>query len=199
MALATGWQDAALADGWDDLLSEVPASTAIPAPPPVSAPLTIPALPTGFNINQPRDQRHDVYTGPGKSYYQVKVNEKGVYTSTNGWIKAYARDGDWLLIEYAISSGSRMGYVPRVNSKGQEIKDFYAAPELPKASLPIRMIRLCILTDDPNVSGRVLFEVPENLRGVLLCDHGGRWGYVELTINGELVRGFVDCENYALD
>jgi len=156
----------------------------------------ISALPSGFIINQPRNERHDVYTGPGTHYHRVMVNKTRVFVSTNGWIKAYARDGDWLLIEYETSSsnGNRMGYV-----RGSKISNFRDAPELPKANLAVRFTRLSVITDDPNVGARVLLDIPEGARGTLLCLHGDEWGYIEIEINNVLMRGFVIQGAYELE
>ena len=156
----------------------------------------IPTLPPGFIISQPKKQRHDVYTGPGKSYLRVKTGKNFAYVSTNDWIKAYARDGDWLLIEYEVNNnvGNRMGYV-----QGKKINDFGKAPELPNADLPIRITRPCIITDDPNAKERVLLQVPKDLTGTLFCVHANRWGYVELNIDGNLVRGFVNYADFVIE
>ena len=137
-----------------------------------------------------------MYTGPGKKDYRVKVKKTLVCVSTNDWIKAYARDGDWLLIEYETNSsnGNRMGYV-----QGKKIKNFKDVSTLPKANIPIRIVRSCVMTDDPNVRGRILLDIPSGTHGTLLCLYGERWGYVEMEIDRVLVRGFVNQNDYEFE
>ena len=99
MALAVGWQGAAMADGWDDLLPKVPVPTAIPASTPDSAPAS---SPVGFS------SRLVLRGWDGASYQYVQL---GNYVSGGRkpepilWRVLYTTDNRALLLsEYILAT-----------------------------------------------------------------------------------------------
>lgn len=117
-------------------------------------------------------RKYAVYTGPGEHYLR-SANSKAV-VSTNDWIQVFGRQGDWILIQYAIEKDHmRFGWI--------------SADALPRnasvASVGFTPVSAythtaAYLTDDPLFSQTSLASLPA---GAAVTWHStmGEWAYVE--------------------
>ena len=145
-----------------------------------------PTLPAPFVLEIfPQDRLFTVYSGPDKTYL-IGANGKAK-VSTNDVIRCYGKVNDtWLMVEYEIGENrSRIGYI---NAKAQEplIASF---PALMFDDQPVQLDGRVDLTDDPWVSRQKLGAVSGE--ATLLAYLQTNWAYIETTLGGETVRGFV--------
>ena len=91
----------------------------------------------------------DVYTGPGTNYYRSASGKANVHHSAP--VKAYGRDGDWVLIQYdAVRQGediTRFAYAP-----ANLVANGYSMPELDFIPVPITISLGAHLVDEPSLS-----------------------------------------------
>ncbi len=147
-----------------------------------------PTIPTGSftvqNVKFNGKEKYDVYSGPGWDYYRAANGKAAV--STNDWIQVFGREGDWLLIEYAISDGQmRFGYISysAVGSKGVSELNFVAISE--------HTGKTTALTDDPLGKKGTVLTLAENTEIKCLANMGD-WMYVECENGlGQTTRGFI--------
>lgn len=154
------------------------------------AEMITPTLPAPFVLDIfPEDRLFTVYSGPDKEYL-IGANGKAK-VSTNDVIRCYGKiDGTWLLVEYEISEGrSRIGCI---NAKAQEPL-MAAFPSLVFDDAVVQLEPRTVLTDDPWVSRQKLGSVSGE--ATLLAYLQTNWAYVETTLGGKPVRGFVRTES----
>ncbi|MBE5782152.1 MAG: hypothetical protein E7329_02420 [Clostridiales bacterium] len=151
---------------------------------------TPPDIPYGSQLSATQiqftgGQKFEVYSGPGTEYERA-ANGKAM-VSTNDWIQVFGREGDYILIQYDITSDQmRFGYI--------------LASALPKnasvSSLQLDLTEAVILqntylTDDPLKSQTRIRTLNAGESGVKWLATMGAWAYVEVSESGKPVRGFV--------
>ena len=130
----------------------------------------------------------DVYSGPGTHYYRAEGGQARV---SGGRCRIYGITGDWALIGYGYGSNLyRIGYVDKSAVPG----DVHVGA-LSFASVPMTMNSEGNLTDDPIISpkdGRIaVLPAGTPVTALAYTGKNDHWTYVELTLNGQPVRGFV--------
>ena len=155
---------------------------------------TAPDIPrnAGDPIAMPRPQepslrtgeKYDVFSAPGRSSYRP-ANGKAVM-STNDWVQVFGQEDGWVLVQYDISSGQmRFGYVDAsVLPRGVQV------PVLAWAEIPYEVVSDTWLTDDPLNSCKTLMTLAPGEQVTCLATMGD-WLYVETTLSGKTVRGFI--------
>ena len=137
-----------------------------------------------------RNQRHTVYQGPGKEY-GVAANGKAV-VSTNGEIRVFGFDRDYLLIQYGISDDrSRFGYIYTGDLDWDQV---YPTGDLNKVWTygRAKVLYDVGLSDDPFLSGTVIQTIPAG-ESVMTLYAMQDYVYVE-TLSSDPVRGFLPAD-----
>lgn len=146
----------------------------------------IPTLPGQFILRDlPGDTYFTVYTGPGEDYLVAADGKAKV--STNDVIRCFGRLEDWwVLVEYGVSGSQRRIGCIDLSSHTETIDK---SRVLALADLPLMLQRPCALTDDPNGAAKVLGYIKGEI--TLLSWKNPDWAYVEGTLKGQRVRGFL--------
>lgn len=146
---------------------------------------------TGFTLGSFKaGQKFAVYSAP--SVYAYRGSNGKAAVSTNGAVYVAGWDMDWLMIMYMTNNGSvRVGYVER-----SEIKDRITAPTLSFAYGTATLNRDVSLTDDPAASQSSIAMLKKGMEVTYLGSYQNRydWAYLDLTVNGQYVRGFVRAD-----
>ena len=133
-----------------------------------------------------------VYSAPNASSWRGN-NGKAV-VSTNGAIYCAGYENGWILIYYELTGGAnaggiRVGYIHGLEGKykiNTYLRFDYA---------PAQVISTCNVTDDPlkayNVIGKLQPGANVTFLTTYINQSGHCWDYIETTIGGKLVRGFV--------
>ena len=109
--------------------------------------------------------------------------------STNDWIQVFGTDGDWLLVQYAITdSHFRIGYIDK-----KALPEDAQISELCLTAIPAVVNYDAVVTDDPLVSQSMLTKLTENTR-VTAIGSLGDWTYIEGGEGKSRYRGFVPTE-----
>lgn len=149
---------------------------------------------SGFVITPMKaNQKLPVYAAPSVSSYRGASGKAVV--STNGDVFAAGYDQGWLLVMYATNNGAvRVGYVQEAKLKGNTY-----LPLLSFARQRLSLSRDAFLTDDPATSFTQICALPQGSEVTFLSEFQNRyaWAYVETSVNGQSVRGFVPSD--ALD
>lgn len=134
-----------------------------------------------YSVPFEKNQKFEVYSGPGTDYYRGANGKAAV--STNDWIEVYGTEDGWALVQYAVNNNQfRIGYIQ--------------AKHLPETNNVPQMVFLYVqrkiecdtsLTDDPNRSQAALKTIQAGDSVTLLAQLNG-WYYVE---SGNM-RGFID-------
>jgi len=147
-------------------------------------------------INLPRHKEFSykgkslpVYSGPGSSYYRAANNRA---TLGGGRIRVWGTVGNWAMIGYGLSNNLyRVGYI----SKSALPADL-DVPELYFGSKVGKIVSKASLTDDPIVNPIWLMEIPKGTEVTILAyaklGHPEGWAYIETTLNGKPIRGFIN-------
>lgn len=128
----------------------------------------------------------DVYSGPGHNYH--RANDGKAALSTNDWVQAYGKDGDWILVQYNVADGhNRFGYIPASavpNHKQIQELDFLDEQYMFTANIAITDDLLRSLDDSERwPAGTIITR---------LASFGTAWDYVEAKYaDGTPVRGFI--------
>ena len=131
-----------------------------------------------------------VYQGPGESYGQAGAGKAVV--STNDWIQVFGREGDWVMIQYDITSDHmRIGWIP--DSTLPRSAQVDALIWNKQATLTVADTTL---TDDPLFSKTAVIAIPAGASVVKLAAMGD-WAYVEYQ-GVSTVRGFVPAGDLAI-
>jgi len=132
-------------------------------------------------------QTYSVYSAPSsKSLRGAKERAK---VSTNDWIQVFGCEGDWILVQYAISSKQyRIGYIYKnALPKDAEVPElgFYSQPAILNCDVDV--------TDDPLVSETKLTSLKTDDKVTCLATMGN-WTYIEGNTGKQAFRGFVPTE-----
>lgn len=151
---------------------------------------------TAQRIRFTSGKRYKVYRGPGEEYGR-SAGGKGV-VSTGDWIQVFGREGDWIMVQYDISSDNRMriGWID-----ARALPENAEVPELSWRGEKVSIANTFTLTDDPLRSKRpCCADMPGGTAVTWLSTMGtwptthGTWAYVETEENGQPVRGFIEID-----
>ena len=143
----------------------------------------------GFEYIELRaNQSLPVYSAPDASSWRGANGKASV--STNGAIYAAGWESGWLLLMYETNNGSvRVGYVKAGSIRGGVPMDDYLTFSYAGASVT----SACTLTDDPARTGTAIATLQPGARVTWLTRfyNNAAWDYVETTVGGKIVRGFI--------
>ena len=151
----------------------------------------------GFEyIEAKAKQSWPVYSAPSKNAWRGANGKAKV--STSGIIYAAGWESGWLLLMYETNNGSvRVGYANAADMK--HAPGF--AKRLTFDYTDAQVTATCQLTDDP---ARCYTPIATLRKGAVVTYlttmfNRSAWAYVETTVDGKLVRGFIpaDCLNVA--
>ncbi|HPY94141.1 MAG TPA: hypothetical protein PLR12_01825, partial [Clostridia bacterium] len=130
-----------------------------------------------------------VYSCPSTNSYRA-ANGKAVLGG--GRIRIWGSVGDWVMIGYGLSNNLyRIGYVQKSYFPAD-----LAMQELVFDRKPATVVSKASLTDDPIIQPTWLLEIPVGTKVTLLAYENfvnpPHWAYIETTINGQAIRGFVN-------
>ena len=129
-----------------------------------------------------------VYSAPSESSVRFAKGKASVNLREPAKFYGLTRDGNWALIEYTVSDRtSRFGYVKRSDLPSSVAWAF----TIPSVDVPVTITQDTFLTDDPNVSQyrQMTLNAGSSVRLLGLYDLW--YAYVETTLDGKTVRGFV--------
>ena len=133
-------------------------------------------------------QKLAVYSAPSKSAWRAANGKATV--STNGAIYAAGWESGWLLLMYETNNGSvRVGYVKAGDIRGGVRMDLNLSFAYDSATVTQR----CTLTDDPARTGTSITTLQPGATVTWLTRfyNNSAWDYVETTVDGKTVRGFI--------
>ena len=128
-----------------------------------------------------------VYSAPSEGSVRFAQGKASVNLREPARFYGLTQDGNWALIEYAVSDRtSRFGYVRR-----SDLPSSVAWATIPSVDVPVTIRQDTFLTDDPNVSQyrQMTLNAGSSVRLLGLYDLW--YAYVETTLDGKTVRGFV--------
>ncbi len=141
---------------------------------------------SGFkNMPLTSGQKLPVYSAPSESSWRGANGKAAV--STNGSVYVAGRENGWVLLMYETNSGSvRVGY-------SKNVKGAKNVPELRFEYRPMVCVESFALTDDPvNYSTNIrLVEAGETVTYLTSFQNSSEYVYVETTVGGKTVRGFL--------
>ena len=140
-----------------------------------------------------------VYSAPSESSVRFAKGKASVNLRAPVKFYGLSRDESWMLVEYEVSDRtSRFGYVKRSElpcSMAQTQTMIFSSIDM-----PVTITKDTYLTDDPNVSQyhQMTLKAGDGVR--LLGLQGAFYAYIETTLGGKTVRGFVPaaCVRYPL-
>lgn len=127
-----------------------------------------------------------VYSGPGYNYWRGANGWAKVITDEPIYIAGW--DGNWLLVTYGTSSGSRTGYVCK-----DDMVDKISARKLNFEYSTRTITQKCEFTDDTSSTNNPIGYLYAGATVTYLTDfyNGMNWAYVEASYEGKPIRGFV--------
>ena len=146
---------------------------------------------TGFQaITLRSDQSLPVYSAPSTSSWRGANGKASV--STNGTVWAAGWENGWLQVFYEVSKGGlRVGYVDGSKITGRV--DFDQALYFSREQVEITAN--CSLTDDPMMNQTSIASLAAGRTVTYLTtainQNGKAWDYVETTVNGQAVGGYI--------
>ena len=146
--------------------------------------------PRGFDfVTLQSGHKYAVYTAPSANAYRANNGKAAV--NTNGPVYALGQENGWMLMLYEANHADqcRVGYIQISKIKGKK-------PSLDYLSWDGSLVEVLVstsLTDDPAWTGNTLMQLPAGTRVTYLTTmyNNEAWDYVETTINGQAIRGFV--------
>ena len=129
-----------------------------------------------------------VYSAPSESSVRFAKGKASVNLREPAKFYGLTRDGNWALIEYEVSDRtSRFGYVKRSDLPSSVTWKY----NISSIDVPVTVTQDTFLTDDPNVSQYQQMTLNAGSSVRLLGLYGEWYAYVETTLDGKTVRGFV--------
>lgn len=150
----------------------------------------------GFEPVNMKADRAEVYSAPSIMSWRGANGKAAV--SRNGTLLAAGKDKGWLLVMYETNNGGvRVGYInpaeygKAIGSDGKEF-DYQLEFEYTEAEIT----EDCVLTDDPAAGKTVIRQMKKGENVVYLTNffNHSSWAYIETTIDGQPVRGFIPAE-----
>ena len=143
----------------------------------------------GFSyVEMKAGQKLPVYSAPSASSWRG-ANGKAM-VNTTGIVYAAGWESGWLLVMYETNNGSvRVGYVSSGDIKGSVPLNNRLTFDYTPATVTAR----CELTDDPSRCYAPILTLTSGSRVTYLSSFFNHeaWDYVETTVNGQQVRGFI--------
>ena len=138
------------------------------------------------NIKFTSGKKYPVYTGPGTEYLRSANGKASV--STNDWIQVFGKIGDWIMIQYDITSSKmRIGYI-----ESNALPKKSDVPSLCFDPKPVYVLRNTIITDEPLKGETPLGKIVVGQKDCYcLADFGDGWWYIQTILNGKTLWGFV--------
>lgn len=151
---------------------------------------------SGFTLTKLKaGQKLSVYAAPSRNAYRG-ANGKAM-VSTNGSVYVAGWESGWLLVMYETNSGAvRVGYV-----EGSAIKGNVDARSLTFAYTPVTLASGASLTDDPATRSSSIRTLRAGDTVTYLSTFQNRdvWAYVETTVDGKAVRGFLPADALSIE
>ena len=149
----------------------------------------VPALPGGESISLPAaGELAPVYSAPGDGSVRFAKGKASVNLREPAKFYGFTQDGNWALVEYTVSGRtSRFGYVRRSELPSSVTWKY----NISSIDMPVTVTQDTFLTDDPNVSQYRQMTLKAGGSVRLLALYGAWYAYVETTLEGKTVRGFV--------
>jgi len=146
--------------------------------------------PRGFNfVSLKTGQKLAVYSAPSSSSF--RANNGKALVNTNGAVYALGYDSGWMLMLYEanLAGQYRVGYIETAKIKGK----LPALDQLSWAWTPCTVERTVALTDDPALTGNPMVTLPAGtgVQYLTTMFNSTAWDYIEATVNGQTIRGFV--------
>ena len=155
--------------------------------------------PPAQNVDKPRGfeyvdlkagQKLAVYTAPGGNAY--RANNGKAMCSTNGAVYGLGWEDGWLLMLYEANRAGqyRVGYVYSPQFKKGAVDDL---GELFWNESECEVLMDAAVTDDPAETGVPLMylQAGDHVTYLTTMYNSGAWDYIETTLNGQTLRGFV--------
>lgn len=134
------------------------------------------------------NQKLKIYDGPG-IHYRRGADGKAV-ASTNGRMYAAGWESGWLMVMYQINNGGvRVGF-----ASPEDFRDRPILPQLFFDSASTLTLNTAQLTEDPVMALTPITQLPQGTPVTWLSRFYSAqraWDYVEVNINGQLMRGFL--------
>ena len=129
-----------------------------------------------------------VYSAPSESSVRFAKGKASVNLREPAKFYGLTWDGNWALIEYEVSDRtSRFGYVKRSDLPNSVTWKY----NISSIDVPVTVTQDTFLTDDPNVSQYQQMTLNAGSSVRLLGKYREWYAYVETTLDGKTVRGFV--------
>ena len=129
-----------------------------------------------------------VYSAPGDGSVRFAKGKASVNLREPAKFYGFTQDGNWALVEYTVSGRtSRFGYVRRSELPSSVTWKY----NISSIDMPVTVTQDTFLTDDPNVSQYRQMTLKAGGSVRLLALYGAWYAYVETTLEGKTVRGFV--------
>lgn len=129
-----------------------------------------------------------VYSAPSESSVRFAKGKASVNLREPAKFYGFTQDGNWALVEYTVSGRtSRFGYVRRSELPSSVTWKY----NISSIDMPVTVTQDTFLTDDPNVSQYRQMTLKAGGSVRLLALYGAWYAYVETTLEGKTVRGFV--------
>ena len=128
------------------------------------------------------------YSAPSESSVRFAKGKASVNLREPAKFYGLMQDGNWALIEYEVSDRtSRFGYVKRSDLPSSMTWKY----NISSIDVPVTVTQDTFLTDDPNVSQYQQMTLNAGSSVRLLGKYREWYAYVETTLDGKAVRGFV--------
>ena len=132
-------------------------------------------------------RQYPVYLGPGEAYAR-SADGKG-QVSTNGWIQVFGEYDEYIMIQYGISAKRfRVGWIDAGALPGSA-----QVPALSFVNEAQVLLQDCTMTDDPFMSQTAIAQLKAGTQVTALADFGDYF-YIETTVDGQTVWGFVPAD-----
>ena len=129
-----------------------------------------------------------VYSAPGDGSVRFAKGKASVNLREPAKFYGFTQDGNWALVEYTVSGRtSRFGYVRRSELPSSVTWKY----NISSIDVPVTVTQDTFLTDDPNVSQYQQMTLNAGSSVRLLGKYREWYAYVETTLDGKTVRGFV--------
>ena len=129
-----------------------------------------------------------VYSAPSESSVRFAKGKASVNLREPAKFYGFTQDGNWALIEYEVSDRtSRFGYVKRSDLPSSVTWKY----NISSIDVPVTVTQDTFLTEDPNVSQYQQMTLNAGSSVRLLGKYREWYAYVETTLDGKTVRGFV--------
>lgn len=145
----------------------------------------VPCMWQAETLDLQRQERLPVYAYPSEEGWRGVKGKAAVSLADPFTALCWSEDGEWLLIDYEVDSGHRIGYIRRPEGLKVPVSTLYPL------HIPLRVTKDFSVTDDPNDSIRTIASLKAGETVDVLGYTGSVWAYIELTIDGKPARGFL--------